>query len=155
MLIETVALGAIEVQEPDIYEFREGMPGFEQIRQFAVVQPDPELLFTYLQAVHEPGIAFLLCDPFQFYPGYDFQLAEEDLEEMNITSMDDIAVRSVVTIRDHLRHATINLRAPLIFNTRHKQGRQFILPNNDYHTQHVLIQASEESGGGAHAGANT
>ncbi|GGF91513.1 flagellar assembly protein FliW [Paenibacillus abyssi] len=146
MIVNSAVLGEVEVRSEDIINFPGGMPGFEQLKSFVLIKPEAELPFSYLQSVEEGDIAFLLTDPFIFYANYEFQLNEHVLEELSIEDPADVLVWSIVTLKEDLQSATLNLLAPVIINTRINTGRQIILQHTSYTTKHALIvEAAEDT----------
>ncbi|MCD9022307.1 flagellar assembly protein FliW [Cohnella silvisoli] len=144
MIVNSVVLGDIEVDDNQVIRFENGMPGFEQLKAFVLVQLEPELPFSYLQSVEEAEVAFLLTDPFTFYPGYDIQLSEQVIEDLRIGDEKDVQVWSVVTMKEDIHSATMNLLAPVIINTKEVNGRQVILQNTKYVTKHPLVAGQSE-----------
>lgn len=144
MIVESLTLGSIEVDQQDIITFEAGLPGFEQLHLFVMLHPDPAMPFSYLQSTEDVTVSLLAVNPFAFYPQYDFKLAESVQEELGIETEQDVAVLSVVTLKEQLEQSTLNLIAPIIINTRTKMGRQIILTNSSYQHRHPLIQAASQ-----------
>jgi flagellar assembly factor FliW len=138
MIVNTLSFGELEIDPKDIYEFANGIPGFEEYIQFIIVQPDPEMQFCYIQSIEESNIAFLVCNPFIFHEDYDFQLSDTNQHELNIENEADVAVWSVVTIDRNNNEVTLNLLAPIVVNVRDKRGKQIILHDSEYKTKHKL-----------------
>lgn len=138
MLIKSAVLGQVEIEPDKIVRFTQGMPGFEDTKSFVLLQPDPILPFTYMQSVDRAEVVFLLTDPFVFSPGYDLRLTEDTLEELSIKGEQDVQVWAVVTLKESVTTATMNLLAPVIVNIREKLGRQIVLTNSGYSTRQLL-----------------
>jgi flagellar assembly factor FliW len=151
MVIDTVRFGELDVQEADIFKFPDGIPGFEQLHRFIIVKPNQELPFSFLQSVEEGAVAFIIVNPFVFYPEYEFEISEETKQELRIKAEEEVLVWNIVSIRDDLDNATINLLAPVIINTTEQLGKQIVLQGNTYTVKHRLIQAGQSvaEGGGA------
>ena len=137
MIIETLALGKLDVQNEQIYQFPKGIPGFDDENEFAMITLE-EGPFSYLQSLKDTRISFLISDPFVFYPAYEFELPESDAEELGIT--ESVIVRCIVTINEQTQIdlTTINLLAPIVLNPLNKQGKQVVLHNSPYRTKHLL-----------------
>lgn len=138
MIVNTRLFGDIELRENQIYTFKHGLPGFEQYQRYTVVDIE-DAPFSYLQCVDNSDLAFLIIDPFLFYPDYEFDLPDKDAEELEIRSLEQVAIRSIMTVRDKIEDATINLVAPLVFNPVQRWGKQVILTNTNYQTKHPFI----------------
>ncbi|MFM9330671.1 flagellar assembly protein FliW [Paenibacillus mesotrionivorans] len=119
--------------------FREGLPGFEERHQFMLEFLEEGSPLCRLQSVEDEDLAFILADPFVFYPSYEFQLPERAITELQIQSPADIMVLVVVNVRDDLATAMVNLVAPVVIHMGSGQGKQVILTNTEYLTRHPLL----------------
>lgn len=143
MLIETSTWGSLEITEEQIYEFPKGIPGFEKETRFALLTLE-QGPFAYLQSLKEKELAFVIADPFVFYPDYEFELPESESKELALKE-DQIYVRSIVTIKDSVEYSSLNLLAPIVMNTELRLGRQVVLHNSPYRTNHCLWVDAGES----------
>jgi flagellar assembly factor FliW len=135
MLIETSAWGTIEIHEETVYHFPKGIPGFEEELDFALINLE-ESQFAQLQSLKTANLSFLLTDPFVFYPQYEFDLPDNDVEELEI--QESVVIRSIVTIREPLNQSTLNLLAPIVLNPDKRVGKQVVLHKSPYITRHLL-----------------
>ncbi|MDQ0660000.1 flagellar assembly protein FliW [Paenibacillus sp. W2I17] len=133
--IQTSMWGEVEVQDEDVYQFPKGLPGFDEETEFALV-PWEETPFSYLQSTREPGLAFLLVNPFTFVPDYCFELGEVDKEELEI--IEQVSVYSMVTIHSQANKSTMNLLAPVVLNPEQHVGKQVVLHQSSYDTRHLI-----------------
>ncbi len=152
---ETLRFGEIEVAEDQIITFEHGVPAFEELRQFVIIREGEDIPFSHLQSLENGELAFILVNPFLFYPSYEFKLPESVVDEMEIHSDQDVAIWGIVTVTEQLINATINLLAPVVINVVTRQGRQIILNDTSYTTKHRLlpesVSISRRSEGDGHA----
>ena len=148
MLIKTVNFGDLEIPEDKIIDFEEGLPGFPQIRKFAVLEFEDVKPFQYLQALGDPPIALLIINPFLIDPSYEFQLSAMDMEEIQSTQAGGVVIYAVATIPDNPEEATLNLMAPIIINEKVHRGKQVILIDTNYTVRHPLFRKSDDTGAG-------
>ncbi|AIQ20894.1 flagellar assembly factor fliw [Paenibacillus sp. FSL H7-0357] len=137
MIIETLSWGKLEIDEEQIYHFSKGLPGFDEETEFALI-PMAETPFWVLQSVKTIGLSFLLGDPFVFYPTFEFELPDDEAEELGIGK--DVVVRCIITLKEQLDQSTINLLAPVVLNPTGLSGKQIVLHKAPYHTKHSLLQ---------------
>jgi len=147
MIVETTRFGKIELLEENIYSFVKGIPGFEEYTKFAGIDIEGTP-FSHLQSVENGNLALIVVDPFVFYSTYEFQLPDSVVQELEIETPEHIDIRCVVTVRDSLEKATVNLLAPIVLNIKNKKGKQVVLHQSDYTTKHPLISSvkSDPSG---------
>ena len=143
--IQTLRFGEIEVKASDIVRFPEGLPGFEELISFVIVKPDPEIPFSFLQSVEDGERAFIIVSPFVFYPDYEFHITDEVERELGFESEQDVLVWNIVSIRESLEDATINLLAPVLLNAKKGLGKQVILHGTDYRVKHKLISEAVQT----------
>lgn len=139
MKVATLNFGELEITKEDIFTFKQGLPGFEDLREFVLIQPDPNVPFSYLQSVNQGEISMIVTSPFLFYPEYDLEVTEQVLQDLKIEQESDVFIWTTISIKDEIQTATINLLAPIVMNVKQKLGRQMILHDSQYQTKHKLI----------------
>lgn len=112
--------------QPKTILFPQGLPGFEDLRTF-VISEVTETPFYYLESTEEPGITFLLVNPFAVTKSYEFEMPEMVKETLNTDTPADIAVFNIVNASQGLKQATVNLQAPVVINVRLSKGLQVVL----------------------------
>lgn len=138
-----------EQKESQIYHFPKGLPGFEQLKHFELHQHND--IFSILSATDHSEVTFITVNPFDFISGYEFILPDDILQEIGVQFREQLIIRCIVTWNSVREKTTINLMAPLIFNTESLQGKQFVLQNTEYSTRHPLwthTTSTDEGGEG-------
>lgn len=135
-------------EEQQVFRFANGIPGFEQKREFILHAIDPDLPMQ-LMKTPDDEVSLLVADPFLFYPEYEWVLSDSSKAELQIDSEGDVEIWSVVTVPEDPRLATINLLAPIVLNVNKRVGKQLILHDQPYSSRMPL---NREIGGDAHAG---
>lgn len=143
MRIETTRFGEIEISEQDIYTFTYGIPGFEQDKRFTLVGFEGLDGFACLQCVDRGELSFIIVNPFVFFPDYEFNLPDAEARLLEAEDPEDLAVWSIVTIKDRLESATVNLVAPVVLNERKRRGKQVILVDANLSTRHALFRTAK------------
>lgn len=141
MIIHTATWGDLEVNESEVYRFEKGIPGFEDKTKFIMLDQE-EAPFYYLQSTEEEELAFVVVDPFLFYPEYEFELPDSEKEELKIGS--ELVIRCVLTLNKQIERSTINLLAPIVFNPEQRRGKQIVLHQTNYQTKHPLGPAAAD-----------
>ncbi|MFC7321886.1 flagellar assembly protein FliW [Halobacillus campisalis] len=139
MNIATKYFGDIEVKEDDCITFKKGIPGFESYHTFILLPVNDTSLYLALQSVDEAGVALIVTNPYLFYKNYEFDLDEKSQEGLGITKPEDVAVYTVVTVKEPFAQSTLNLQAPIIMNINNGQAKQIILNQTTYRTKHPLF----------------
>ncbi|MFF2912234.1 flagellar assembly protein FliW [Paenibacillus sp. NPDC057934] len=126
-----------------IYFFSKGLPGFEQLKEFSLKEYNDT--FSLLSAVDQPEVTFITVNPFEFYPDYEFVLPEDIMKEIKVEDEEQISVRCIVTWHSDRLKVSVNLLAPLIFNTVDSKAKQIVLQNTAYTTRHPLWSDSAQT----------
>ncbi|MBB6632590.1 flagellar assembly protein FliW [Cohnella thailandensis] len=148
MKIVTTRFGELTVREDEVFLFSKGIPGFEERRQYFFVRPEEHAPFEYLQSAEEGELAFILVDPFLFFPNYSFELSDQALADLGDPSQDSLFIRVIVSIRGELKEATANLVAPVVLNSQDRLGQQVVLSSSsEYEVRHRLFPLTTGSAG--------
>lgn len=142
MRVKTARFGVLEVDHERLLSFPQGMVGFPHLQRYFFVPVPENNVFAWLQAFDDPDIAFLMVDPFVFFPDYDVHLSVADRNYLQINHPGEVTLLTVVTIppRDGVRGMTTNLLAPVVINNVKALGRQVILDGSGYCTKHLLFR---------------
>lgn len=137
--------GEVEVERADLLTFPSGLPGFERCRQYGLLALEEEEPFVRMLSTEEPAVGFVLVNPMLIWADYDPQLSREDLEGLEITAQEEMAVYCIVTLHPDPLKVTANLKGPIFINTRTMRARQLILVDERYHTKHAILAAGQEN----------
>lgn len=125
MKISTRYHGEMDIEETNILTLDEGMLGFEDLKRYIIIVEE-DIFLQYLQCIDE-NIAFAIMDPFFVKPDYSFEIPDNVMKKLGITSDQDIVIRTTVVIPDDIEKIRTNLQAPIIFNRANNKGMQIIL----------------------------
>ena len=143
MQIKSTRFGEFEVSEELVVQFPEGLPGFEDQKQFAFLPytvDEDNSPFAYMQSVQDPDLTLLLADPFLFFKHYSLDLNDEDAAQLGLTDAEETAaVYGVVAVPEKIDQMTVNLVAPIVVNWKEQKGMQIILNRSPYSTKHRLF----------------
>ena len=154
MKINTIRFGEIDISEDKLLVFGDGVLGFEQCRNFALITTEETDPFMWLQAVEQPDIALAVINPFRLFPDYAPSVPEAALERIGSPGDDDVLVLCVAVIPARFEKMTANLVSPVLVNARSKQGCQVVLENSTHQIKHPIYDAVQIllNGGGKDAG---
>ena len=85
MIIETSRFGGIEVDDQRFLNFPRGLLGFPDDREYALLQTGENSACYWMQAVHRPELAFVVCDPRLFVPDYVVPVKLEELSQIGLS----------------------------------------------------------------------
>lgn len=147
MEINTASFGKIDLDESKIIHFQDGIPGFENEKRFTVIlNEDIDNPFHYLQSVESEDLSFVIMNPFDIFPEYEFNIPQTSKEKLNIENENQVIVYTIVVVPKDIEKMTTNLQGPIIINTDEKKGKQIILDDNRYTTKHLLFHPNPKKG---------
>jgi flagellar assembly factor FliW len=141
MKYQSTRFGEFEVTDNEILNCPDGLYGFERETQFALLPFNPTIdsPLEWLQSLTTPELAFVVTDPIPFVPDYKVTLAAEDRRAIGLGEDEAFQIRVIVTVPEDYRRMTGNLLAPLVIHPRMNTGKQVVLTQPDYNTQHPLL----------------
>jgi flagellar assembly factor FliW len=128
MRITTHELGTLEVPEDSRVYLPEGLLGFGDLHDFALIDREEFRPFAWLVSSDNPDVSFAVTDPDRFRTGsHEISLSRIDEAALDLEAGDPIVIFVLVTISDGGRRITGNLRAPIAMNPRNRLARQIIV----------------------------
>ena len=143
MQIQTTRFGAVDIDESRTIEFPAGLLGFSSYRKFALLQPDDNGVFFWLQSTESADLAFVVTDPALWIPDFQANIRKEQMEELGLREIADAQVLVIVNKRE--QSLTANLQGPLVVNSANRTAMQLVLAEKKWSTRHELVQIGEQS----------
>jgi flagellar assembly factor FliW len=132
--------GEIELAPSEILTFPEGLLGFSAMRRFVLINDPEEEPFLWLQALDDQDLAFVVVDPFLFFPGYQIQVKPHELATILLNDISKATVLAIITIPEEPMNLTANLRGPIVINSENNLVKQLVLIDDRYNTKHFLLK---------------
>jgi len=146
MKVDTKVFGSLEVDEKQRVIIPQGLFGFEDYKEFVLLDDVEQGQFFWLQSTDDKEIAFILINPFLFRKDYEANVINDDLAEIGITSPENALVFVIVTIPQDGSSMTANLQGPIIINKENMTGMQAILSDSKWKTKHDIIAEFNKQG---------
>ena len=97
LMMDTKALGRLQIDTNVIISFPEGILAFEHFTEYALLKTPKNTYFYWLQSTTDKNIAFLLVNPSDFLPNYDPKINAKELELINGKDV-ELQLFTIVTI---------------------------------------------------------
>ena len=155
MLIDTDRFGCFDTKDSKLIEFPSGIPGFEDLHHFIILEIAQTKPIYWLQSTENKYIALPVILTFEILDDYYIDIRENELEDLFVESQNDLLVMNVVVIPDQVDQMTVNLAAPIVINTKRGIGKQIIIDAQALSIRWPVYDAIMESltkGGGIDAG---
>ena len=145
MTIQT-NVGEITVEEKDIVVFKQGLPGFERLRKFAVIALEDTRPIQWLVSLEDKEVSLPVIDPWMVRYDYHLDIPKNIVEYLNITKEDKVFIITVIRIPDSKPDTiTVNLAAPIIINLDNNKALQYIPEKSEYQLRHLVKEELERS----------
>jgi len=128
--VNTTRFGDLEVDKKDIITFKEGLLGFDNLKKFFIVDPGDQTLILWFQSIEDASTAFPIIEPKIFQPHYSVKLLPAEMASLNLESLGDASVYTILTIPEVVTDMSANLKAPIIINNQTKLARQIVLQDS-------------------------
>jgi flagellar assembly factor FliW len=142
--------GLLRYEPEQVILFPEGLPAFEQEREFLLVDPPSVAPVIFLQSLRRPELAFITLPVGRIQPDYRLTMEPEDLATLGLVEPEppdlwsNLLCLAIVTIAAD-RPPTANLLAPVVINMKNRRARQVIQCGSDYSHQHPLALPEQEA----------
>jgi len=138
MRVQTKFFGELELTPVQCWHFPKGIPGFEDEKEFALLSIEDNTMFQVLQSVNDSDIALVVANPYMLVENYSFNIDEPTIDLLEIKQESDVFVLGVLSLKDPLETSTINLQAPIVFQTAKKIAKQMIISDQHFDVRHVI-----------------
>lgn len=138
-------LGSVKIDKEKIIEFEYGIPGFENLRKFALLQPESSFPIMWLVSLEDKQVAFPVILPQLIRSDYEIILPKDISEYLQLEKPEDAVAVCILTIPQNKEDITINLAAPIIISLNNNKGIQLLIENTEYKIRHYLKDEIERN----------
>ena len=128
MQIQSKDFGLIEIMPETIIDMIQPVYGFESSKRYTLIS-DEEIGtdLVWFQSIEEKDVCFVLANPTRFVPNLDIQLSSGDLNTVQANTLEEVDLLCIVSLGDTFEESTLNLKSPILLNSKNNQGAQLIL----------------------------
>ena len=148
-LLESPDFGSFDYAAEDVITFPEGLPSFESLHRFLVLQIERFAPFVFLVSVDQPSTRFTCAPVTLIEPNYRLELTGDEGQVLGLPPGvypgpgSDPFVFAVLTLPED-GAPTANLLSPVVIDPRRHLGAQLILAGHAYsHIAPVFRQPAE------------
>ncbi|MDR4509197.1 MAG: flagellar assembly protein FliW [Candidatus Brocadiaceae bacterium] len=138
--LRTEKLGELNIKTEDIITFDEGILGYEDYKQYVIVNFEECRPFEWLICVEDPMIAFPIINPLPLFTDYNPLDSVEEVQSLHIEDRGDVETFCIVTLGEDPAQVTINLKGPILVNMGNNKGKQVVLTEDYYNLHHPLVK---------------
>jgi flagellar assembly factor FliW len=128
--LNTRQFGELEFDESIVYHFASGLPGFEELHKFIIINDKDTGPLRWLMSIEDPDIGFPVLEI--------AQIAPERAKEMPADQLKTSTTFVVVTLNRDPEPMTANLKAPIVLDNAVRTGKQVVINSDKYSTKHII-----------------
>jgi flagellar assembly factor FliW len=114
--VHSSRFGTLEIEAAAVLSFPRGLIGLGGSR-YALLTTDAESPFSWLHSTEDPGLALPVMRPFEYFPGYEVVMSDEESDALGIGGDAPADVWVTVQAAATAEDITVNLRAPIVVTT--------------------------------------
>ncbi len=153
MILNTRHFGEITINDETIIHFENGILGFFELKRFVIIQSeDCEDLksennaFCWLQCLDDSDITFVLMNALNAIKDYNPTIEQKDVSDLGEFDENGFLIYNIVKIPENIKEMTVNLKAPVVINSKTLKGKQVVLESDEYSIRHAVFGGKEEGG---------
>jgi flagellar assembly factor FliW len=145
---QTKHFASIDYDDGAILTFPAGLPAFEHLTRFLLIEHPTVAPLIFLQSLEEQDVCLPALPILTVDADYELSLTGEDLEVLGFTSQDRVAGENtlgcfaIVSI-PATGNVTANLAAPVVVNLKARLAAQAVRPDTRYSHQHPVSENTE------------
>lgn len=145
MKLFTTRFGELDINKEEIINFPEGLLGFEDMKKYIIFAMEEGNPLMWMQSTEEPSLAFIIIRPFEFNTAYSLEIADKDVEFLEIKAPDETDIFAIVVVPEEPSNMTANLQGPLVINRKKNIAKQIISTNPKHKIKHYILKEMEET----------
>ena len=140
MIFNSKIHGEIKYEEKDIITFNKGLLGFNELKNYFLVDLEGLEPFKLLHSLENEEVGMIVISPYDFFKDYEIELNEETITNLNIKLSEEVMIVNTVTLNSNPKKITTNLQGPIIINISNNLGEQIIVDSSKYKIKEPLIK---------------
>lgn len=143
MKINSRVFGEVEIDQSKIIEFVNGIVGFPELTEFALISNNEEngdSPIKWLQSMQDGEVALPVMDPLLILPDYNPQVEDEWLKSLGELSAENLLVLVTVTVPKDITGMSVNLKGPIIIQVDQKKACQVIVDGEEYALKYPIYE---------------
>jgi flagellar assembly factor FliW len=134
--VATTRFGRVTLDPRDRVDFPKGLIGLPRIKRFATILDPSTPGLLWLQSLRDPALAMAIVPPRTIIRQYQVRTTLEQLGPIRLSEKRDVEI--YVVLNQTVQCLIVNLRAPILINTRNRLGMQLPMTDSRYSLRHVI-----------------
>ena len=118
------------VEEEQLIHFEFGLPGFENLKKYAIIEIEEYNPFLLLHSVEDQSIAMVILKSNLLDEENEFEIPENKLKNLKEKGKNEFGIFFILKIHEDDKQITANVKAPVLINFVNQKGSQIILDDD-------------------------
>lgn len=137
--------GEIEVTQNDLIHFEQGLLGFDDVKEYVLINHDEQGLIMTMQSAEGEIPQFVVIDPYAVYQQYNPIIGKNSLEMFETKQPNKLKYLVIAVVCENYLDTVVNLKSPIVIDPVTKKAAQIILENTDYPMRYKVFGDKEET----------
>ena len=120
----------VTVEEEQLIHFEFGLPGFENLKKYAIIEIEEYNPFLLLHSVEDQSIAMVILKSNLLDEENEFEIPENKLKNLKEKGKNEFEIFFILKIHEDDKQITANVKAPVLINFVNQKGSQIILDDD-------------------------
>ena len=120
----------VTVEEEQLIHFEFGLPGFENLKKYAIIEIEEYNPFLLLHSVEDQSIAMVILKSNLLDEENEFKIPENKLKNLKEKGKNEFEIFFILKIHEDDKQITANVKAPVLINFVNQKGSQIILDDD-------------------------
>ncbi len=120
-----------------------GLPGFDELKRFTLIERPEASPLLFLQSLDCPGLSFIAAPVLTIDPNYQLDISVDDLHELGFQRVTQLASPEVTCLAiltaPENGEPTANLLAPVVIDRASNRAVQAVRMDSRYSHRHRLV----------------
>lgn len=132
-------LGRLAVDMDRVIRFPRGLIGFEDCKEFTLLQLRDDSPFLILQSLSRADLGLMVADPYCFMADYNVKVGSAEQKILKLDNIRQLAVLVTVTIpKGRPEETSLNLTGPILVNHESRLGLQVPQVDSKYPSRYFV-----------------
>ena len=127
--INTKQFGDLEIDKTSVFNFKDGLYGFENLHNFIIINEEETEPFKWLLSIDDPSIGFPILSP--YFIDTEYTIIQDFDPQRYVLFL-------IITLQDEQGNITANMKAPIVLDIVNLEGEQIIIPIEKYTTDYII-----------------
>lgn len=120
----------VTVEKKQLIQFDFGLPGFEELKKYAIIEMEEYSPFLLLHSIEDQSIAMIILKSDIIDVDNKYKVPDSKFENLKNQGENEIGIFFILKINESKKQITANVKAPVLINFVNQKGSQVIIDDD-------------------------